>query len=58
MKINWIVILKVDDYDLGVERLLEFYPCEEKSEAERLYEHFKLNWSDVYLCKVEKGPLV
>jgi hypothetical protein len=52
MKINWIVILKVDD------RVPEFYPCEENSEAERLYEHFKQNWSDVYLCKVEKGPLV
>lgn len=52
MKINWIVILKIDA------KPAEFYPCEEKSEAERLCEDFKQNWSEVYLCRVEKGPLV
>jgi hypothetical protein len=51
MKIKWIVILKIDS------KPPEFYPCEYKSEAERLYDDFRNNWSEVYLCKVEKGPL-
>jgi hypothetical protein len=51
MKINWMLILKVDG-----EAKENVFPYEDEEQAREHFEYFSQAWTEVYLCKVTKGP--
>ena len=50
-KVNWILVWKPDG-----EREAEVYPYEDEAQAREHFEMKKLNWTEVFLCKVVDGP--
>lgn len=53
MNYQWIVVFKCDG-----DNPVEVFSFEEEFDARKLYKELKLNWSDVYLCKIVEGPCV
>lgn len=51
-EIKWLVVFKRDGSSPP-----EIYIFSEKGEASKFYEQLVLNWTDVFLCKVELGPM-
>jgi len=50
MNYQWLVVLKCDG-----ENPPEVFAFEKEEDAYKLYAELKLNWSDVYLCKIIAG---
>jgi hypothetical protein len=50
--VKWMVVIKIET------KPPEIYCFDRKDAAIVFYERVQLNWSDVYLTEVIKGPLV
>jgi hypothetical protein len=48
----WMVVIKIET------KPVEVYCFSDELEAVVFFERVRMNWSDVYLTKVIKGPLV